>query len=53
MDPVYDVSDNFGATDADGNEMGDGIIDNPKEFCLEKEQEPRRKIITVWVLDSP
>ena len=53
MDPVYDVSDNFGATDADGNEMGDGIIDNPEEFCLKKEQEPHRKIITVWVLDSP
>tara|TARA_Y100000996_G_C22558569_1_gene656435 strand:+ start:5658 stop:5771 length:114 start_codon:yes stop_codon:yes gene_type:complete len=24
-----------------------------EEFCLEKEQEQHRKIITVWVLDSP
>ena len=29
MDPVYDVTDNFGAFDADGNPMGDGVLDNP------------------------
>ena len=28
-DPVYDISDNFGAFDDDGNDIGDGIIDNP------------------------
>ena len=28
-DPVYDISDNFGAIDNNGNEIGDGIIDNP------------------------
>ena len=29
LDPVYDVTDNFGAFDADGNPIGDGILDNP------------------------
>ena len=47
MDPVYDVSDNFGAFDADGNEIGDGIIDNPEKFCSERKQELDKKIITV------
>ena len=28
-DPVYDMSDNAGAFDADGNPIGDGILDNP------------------------
>ena len=28
-DPVYDISDNFGAFDDNGNDIGDGIIDNP------------------------
>ena len=28
-DPVYDVTDNFGAFDADDNPIGDGILDNP------------------------
>ena len=28
-DPVYDMSDNFGAFDDDGNDIGDGILDNP------------------------
>ena len=27
--PVYDTSDNFGLTDADGNDVGDGVPDNP------------------------
>ena len=28
-DPVYDMSDNFGAFDDEGNSIGDGILDNP------------------------
>ena len=28
-DPVYDMSDNFGATDDNGDPIGDGILDNP------------------------
>ena len=28
-DPVYDMSDNFGAFDDEGNPIGDGILDNP------------------------
>ena len=36
MDPVYDVTDNFGAFDADGNPMGDGILDNPGDIIFEK-----------------
>ena len=34
MDPVYDVSDNYGAFDADGNPIGDGIIDNPGDVLF-------------------
>ena len=36
MDPVYDISDNFGAFDADGNDIGDGIIDNPGRILFRK-----------------
>jgi hypothetical protein len=36
MDPVYDISDNKGAFDADGNEIGDGIIDNPGDILFHK-----------------
>ena len=36
MDPVYDVSDNFGAFDADGNPMGDGVLDNPGDIIFRK-----------------
>ncbi len=43
MDPVYDVSDNFGATDADGNEMGDGIIDNPGRVLFKKRTRTAQK----------
>ena len=35
-DPVYDVTDNFGAYDADGNPMGDGILDNPGDVSFYK-----------------
>ena len=31
-DPVYDVTDNFGAFDGDGNNIGDGILDNPGDI---------------------
>ena len=36
QDPVYDVTDNFGAFDADGNPMGDGILDNPGDVIFYK-----------------
>ena len=35
-DPVYDVSDNRGAFDENGNEIGDGIIDNPGDILFHK-----------------
>ena len=31
-DPVYDMSDNFGAYDDNGKPTGDGILDNPGEI---------------------
>ena len=36
LDPVYDVTDNFGAFDADGNPIGDGILDNPGDILFHK-----------------
>lgn len=35
-DPVYDVTDNFGAYDDDGNDIGDGILDNPGDVSFYK-----------------
>ena len=35
-DPVYDVSDNYGAIDDDGKDIGDGIIDNPGDILFHK-----------------
>ena len=35
-DPVYDVTDNFGAFDENGNEIGDGILDNPGDIVFYK-----------------
>ena len=35
-DPVYDISDNAGAFDDDGNPIGDGIIDNPGRILFHK-----------------
>jgi hypothetical protein len=35
-DPVYDVTDNFGAYDDDGNSIGDGILDNPGDVSFYK-----------------
>jgi hypothetical protein len=43
MDPVYDVSDNFGAFDADGNPIGDGIIDNPGKILFRKQTRTGQK----------
>ena len=36
MDPVYDVTDNFGSFDADGNPIGDGVLDNPGDVLFFK-----------------
>ena len=36
MDPVYDVSDNFGAFNDNGDPIGDGIIDNPGDIQFYK-----------------
>jgi hypothetical protein len=35
-DPVYDISDNTGAFDENGNTIGDGIIDNPGRILFHK-----------------
>ena len=35
-DPVYDVTDNFGAFDDEGKEIGDGILDNPGDILFHK-----------------
>ena len=42
-DPVYDVTDNFGAVDADGNEIGDGILDNPGDVLFYKKTRTAQK----------
>lgn len=42
-DPVYDVTDNFGAFDADGNEIGDGILDNPGKVSFYKKTRTGQK----------
>ena len=36
LDPVYDVTDNFGAFDENGNPIGDGILDNPGDVVFYK-----------------
>ena len=43
MDPVYDVTDNFGAFDADGNDIGDGILDNPGDIIFHKKTRTGQK----------
>jgi hypothetical protein len=42
-DPVYDVSDNYGAFDADGNPIGDGIVDNPGDIQFYKKTRTGQK----------
>ena len=36
MDPVYDVTDNFGAFNDDGEPVGDGVLDNPGDVSFFK-----------------
>ena len=43
LDPVYDVTDNFGAFDADGNPIGDGILDNPGDILFHKKTRTGQK----------
>ena len=43
MDPVYDVTDNFGAFDDDGNPIGDGILDNPGDVSFYKKTRTGQK----------
>jgi hypothetical protein len=42
-DPVFDVSDNFGSFDSDGNPKGDGIIDNPGRVLFTKKSRTGQK----------
>ena len=43
MDPVYDVTDNFGAVDENGNDIGDGILDNPGDIIFHKKTRTGQK----------
>jgi len=43
MDPVYDVTDNFGAFDDDGNPIGDGVLDNPGDILFRKKTRTGQK----------
>ena len=43
MDPVYDVSDNYGAFDDNGDPIGDGIIDNPGDIQFYKKTRTGQK----------
>ena len=43
MDPVYDVSDNRGAFDDEGNDIGDGLIDNPGDIQFFKKTRTGQK----------
>ena len=42
-DPVYDVTDNFGAFDDNGNPIGDGILDNPGDIVFHKKTRTGQK----------
>jgi len=42
-DPVYDISDNNGAFDDEGNPIGDGIIDNPGRILFHKKTRTGQK----------
>ena len=42
-DPVYDITDNFGAFDEDGNDIGDGILDNPGDILFTKKTRTAQK----------
>ena len=40
---MYDVTDNFGAFDDDGNDIGDGILDNPGDIVFHKKTRTGQK----------
>ena len=42
-DPVYDVTDNFGAFDDNGKPIGDGILDNPGDVIFHKKTRTGQK----------
>ena len=42
-DPVYDVTDNFGAFDEDGQPLGDGVLDNPGSVLFTKKTRTAQK----------
>ena len=42
-DPVYDVTDNFGAFDEDGRPIGDGVLDNPGSVLFTKKTRTAQK----------
>ena len=46
--PVYDMTDNFGAFDDDGNPIGDGILDNPGDILYYQNIELDKKITTIF-----
>ena len=43
MNPVYDVTDNFGAFDDNGNDIGDGVLDNPGDIVFHKKTRTGQK----------
>lgn len=43
QDPVYDVTDNFGAFDENDNPIGDGILDNPGDVIFYKKTRTGQK----------
>ena len=43
MDPVYDVTDNFGAFDDEGNDIGDGILDYFGDIIFHKKTRTGQK----------
>ena len=43
LDPVYDVTDNFGAFDEEGRPMGDGVLDNPGRVLFRKKVRTAQK----------
>jgi hypothetical protein len=42
-DPVYDITDNFGAFDDSGQPLGDGVLDNPGSVLFTKKTRTAQK----------
>ena len=42
-DPVYDITDNFGAFNEDGQPLGDGVLDNPGSVLFTKKTRTAQK----------